>query len=517
MLSSAMLTRIFFITFLFAAFSLFWFSSDTSADGLTYVIVDTGQDKCYDEAGRVISSPPKGSKLHGQDAQYKGNQPAFKDNGDGTITDLNTGLIWQKTPPNQTYHWQQAMNYADTLVLAGKSDWRLPTIKELLSIADFNGSSRTKTPYIDTEYFDYYDPQEFGQNRPIDGQYWSSTKSVATTMRNDQSSFGFNFTDGRIKAYPRERLNGFVRCVRGNTSYAENNYKNNGDGTITDKATGLMWMKFDSGQTMDWSDALTYAKNLDYAGYDDWRLPNAKELQSLVDYSRAPDNPNSSKRTAAINPIFSLSETESWFWSSTTLLEAPDTAVYVAFGRGTAADGSNAHGSGCLRSDPKEGDPSDYAGGRGPQSDEIRIFNYVRCVRDADSSGDDDTVKPVDPKDETDLAVTGFRLNKVRFQPGDLLEMYVRIQNKGDSRSAKTTLTFYMSNKSKLDATAELLSTATVTPMNPDLVRWQRRTWRFPDDSSTGRRYLFVICDEGELLNETTTSNNIRKKSVTVL
>jgi hypothetical protein len=44
----------------------------------------------------------------------------------------------------------------------------------------------------------------------------------------------------------------------------------------------------------------------------------------------------------------------------------------------------NAHGAGAQRSDPKSGDPADYPRGLGPQADEIRIYNYVRCVRDID-------------------------------------------------------------------------------------------------------------------------------------
>lgn len=61
--------------------------------------------------------------------------------------------------------------------------------------------------------------------------------------------------------------------------------------TITDLSTGLMWMKGDSGEsagTLDWIEALDWCENLVHAGYDDWRLPNPKELHSLVDYTRAP-------------------------------------------------------------------------------------------------------------------------------------------------------------------------------------------------------------------------------------
>ncbi|MGB3918505.1 MAG: hypothetical protein WBL07_13820, partial [Thiothrix litoralis] len=79
-----------------------------------------------------------------------------------------------------------------------------------------------------------------------------------------------------------------------------------------------------------------------------------------------------------------------FYWSSTTHKAATQTpgerAVYVAFGRAMGKmDGvwSDVHGAGSQRSDPKQGDPKDFAAGHGPQSDAIRINNYVRLVRDA--------------------------------------------------------------------------------------------------------------------------------------
>jgi len=71
-----------------------------------------------------------------------------------------------------------------------------------------------------------------------------------------------NFADGRIKGYPRDigaqggPQREFVRYVRGNLNYGVNDFKDNGDGTITDAATGLMWSEADSGAGMNWEDAL---------------------------------------------------------------------------------------------------------------------------------------------------------------------------------------------------------------------------------------------------------------------
>ena len=95
----------------------------------TYTIVDTGQNTCYNNE-RPITCPQTGESFYGQDAQYVGVQPFYKDNGDGTVTDLNTGLMWQQDPGEKILY-DQAVSGANSCTLAGYTDWRLPTIKEL--------------------------------------------------------------------------------------------------------------------------------------------------------------------------------------------------------------------------------------------------------------------------------------------------------------------------------------------------------------------------------------------------
>ncbi len=362
---------------------------------LPYAIVDTGQDRCF-STDKEIAYPDKGEPFFGQDAQYSGLMPAYKDNGDGTISDLNTGLMWVKTPD-----LRNKKSYADALADAkkcntgGYSDWRLPTIKELYTLIDFNGyCNRTvekSVPYINTKYFDFVYGDESKGERIIDAQYWSSTEYVGRTMNGSETVFGVNFADGRIKGYPKgdgrnERDKRFVRYVRGNKKYGQNDFADNGDETITDRATSLMWTKSDSGKPMNWESALKYSENLSVAGYNDWRLPNVKELQSIVDYTKAPDAADKSKRRTAIDPVFKVTTAESWYWTSTTHLEncTCGFAVYICFGqafgimRGTKM---NVHGAGSQRSDPKRGNPQDWKNGNGPQGDEVRIENFVRCVR----------------------------------------------------------------------------------------------------------------------------------------
>jgi len=392
-------------------------AAEASGGRLSYTIVDTAQVKCYDNNAE-IEYPKPNTDFFGQDAQCVGNEPAYKDNGDGTVTDLNTGLMWQ-SDPGEKMTFKQAVAGASQCRIADYTDWRLPTIKELYSLILFSGTdpdpmsrdASRQRPFIDTRYFKFQYGDTARGERIIDSQFASSTKYVSTTMRGDETIFGVNFADGRIKGYGmRSPFTGadkafYVLYVRGNESYGKNDFKDNGNGTVTDRATSLMWMKVDSGKLkagknkdgkLNWQEALAWAENLEYAGYSDWRLPNIKELQSIVDYTRSPATTNS----AAIDPIFQTTlfvaeggqEDYPCYWSGTThaSLSRASTAAYVAFGRSfgwmpNRRTGQyqlmDVHGAGSQRSDPKSGDPSGFPYGRGPQGDVIRIYNFVRCVR----------------------------------------------------------------------------------------------------------------------------------------
>ena len=376
---------------------------------ITYPIVDTDQIKFYDNTSQ-ISQPSTGENFFGQDANYSGNQPSYTDNGDGTITDNVTGLIWQQGLPESKYSFDEAFEYAENSNLAGYADWRIPTIKELYSLILFSGSTGNQgiggVPYINTNYFDFrygdeYDPY----SRPIDAQYVSSNEYVETVMDGQPGVFGLNLADGRIKCYPQSK-EFEVKLVRNNSNYGINKFEQSSNGTITDIATGLMWDQSGCSEGMNWEEALSYVQELNsqnYLGYNDWRLPNAKELQSILDYSRSPGTTGS----AAIDPIFEVppiidengNDDFPFYWTSTTHDDGPypDHAVYIAFGRALGfiqfpGDSElklyDVHGAGAQRSDPKAGDPEDYPTGFGPQGDVIRIYNYVRVVRDADLSTD---------------------------------------------------------------------------------------------------------------------------------
>jgi hypothetical protein len=400
---------------------------------LTYPIVDSDQGKCFDLT-KEISPPAEGSAYYGQDAQFVGYQPSYTKSEDGlTVYDNVTQLTWTQSSDHNrdgvinsedVLTYDDAENFVNTLnseKFGGYDDWRLPTMKELYSLMNFRGNDPTSDdvsniqPFINTDYFDFaYGDLDAGA-RIIDAQYWSANVYADKVFGHQEAAFGLNLADGRIKGYPISGPVGigkYVYYCRGNTDYGINDFKDNGDNTITDRATGLMWAKEDCGPQdgngprsgMKWEDALAWVQQMNkekYLGYSDWRMPNAKEMQSILDYSRSPSTTNS----AAMDPIFNATEIENelgesdypWYWTSTTHkrgVSGGQAAVYICFGRAFGymnGEWLDVHGAGCQRSDSKSGNFSNYTYvedgyyfGNAPQGDASRMYNYVRLVRDAE-------------------------------------------------------------------------------------------------------------------------------------
>ncbi|MCX6969120.1 MAG: DUF1566 domain-containing protein [Verrucomicrobia bacterium] len=424
------------------------------AGDVSYPVVGTGQSKCYDDQSE-IPPPQPGQPFFGQDAQQHSPQASYALGADGrTVQDKITGLTWQRSPDT---NGDGKLDRSDKLTLAqaqalpaklnaakfgGFDDWRLPSIKELYSLFDARGTdpsgpsnadTSSLAPFIDTKFFQFAYGDTGKGERVIDSQYASSTKYVGKGARGFDKLFGVNFADGRIKGYDlfmpggREEKTFFVQCLRGNSGYGKNDFHDSGDGTVTDRATGLMWSKDDSGTGMNWRDALARVEKMNaekFLGHGDWRLPDVKELQSIVDYSRSPDTTGS----PAIDPVLQCTAITNedgkadfpFYWSATTHagLHGGGAAMYVAFGQAAGwmspraqaggppperpgfppgpppQQGNEAgpyhfvdvHGAGAQRSDPKSGDPAMFPHGRGPQGDVIRINNFIRIVRNVEGS-----------------------------------------------------------------------------------------------------------------------------------
>jgi len=116
------------------------------------------------------------------------------DNGDGTVSDVATGLIWERDRSNATY--ATAFTYCQNLSLAGETDWRLPNVKELTSLIDY----RSDFPAIDTRAF-------ISTNN--NASFWSSTEFAGDSSE----AFAISIIDGRVEARNKLVLRR-VRCVR---------------------------------------------------------------------------------------------------------------------------------------------------------------------------------------------------------------------------------------------------------------------------------------------------------------
>jgi sugar lactone lactonase YvrE len=119
----------------------------------------------------------------------------FTRSQDGTITDHDTGLIWQQGEDAGSMSWETALTYAENLTLAGHTDWRLPNLKELQSLND----AALRGPSINTNYFPAAQPE----------RYWSSTTEINDTNR----AWFVDFQLG-IVSYVSKLTNLLVRCVR---------------------------------------------------------------------------------------------------------------------------------------------------------------------------------------------------------------------------------------------------------------------------------------------------------------
>ena len=284
----------------------------------------TGQMTCYDSAGAVI--PCAGT---GQDGEIQAGvpwpSPRFTDNGDKTVTDNLTGLMWSKNVnlPGTMMTWQQALDYvaginAGIYPNLGYTDWRLPNINELQSLIDLGHGF----PAFPTGH-------PFTGLIPADMWFWSSTTLIYPS--NAYNALAIRQNDGEIATWDKTfSATTYVWPVRGgsggviqlpktgqtkcyNTSGVEitcagtgqdgdiqagiawpsSRFTDHADGAVTDNLAGLMWTK-DANPGLDygsWQQALDYVAGMNAGiypnfGYTDWRFPNKKELRSLLDADR---------------------------------------------------------------------------------------------------------------------------------------------------------------------------------------------------------------------------------------
>lgn len=241
------------------------------------------------------------------------------------ITDELTGLMWVKAPPTTGKTWIEALAYANNLSLCGHDDWRLPNVNELESL--YHAGEPYSTDWLKSQGFSGTLPEDL---------YWSST----TYSSDPNAAWYVVMWNGDVNRLSKSMANYVLPVRTENTGIVQlpetgqtTAYGTADDGAlkeggawysprfiagtgvavdcVTDTLTGLMWVKEPDATIKTWEDALTYSNALEKCGYKDWRLPNRKEIRSLVNYAEA--DPYAWLNTQGFNNVMGGS-----YWSSTT-------------------------------------------------------------------------------------------------------------------------------------------------------------------------------------------------------
>lgn len=331
-----------------ALIASFLLGSGTGAAGGTTGISYTGQTQCFYATGTTWNLDANCTQTYtvgnfnfpyGQDAHYLRKPysrsftgPTLVGTSDYITTDKITGLVWKTcteglsgsncgTGTASAYTWTAADTACTALNsgagYAGRTDWRLPTIKELRTLPDYG-----KNPASDASYF----PKIAANN------YWASTVRAALTTN---AYYMVMSTGGELFGLKTTSTYNAL-CVSGSMSGTQT-LTDNGDGTVSESTTGLLWQKCLAGQnaldcsgtanSVYWSDAITYCENLNFAGRTNWRLPDVNELKNLiVDTQTGP----------YINLTYFPNLGNSDCWSSTSAFSGPGSAWTVDFSNGFA-------------------------------------------------------------------------------------------------------------------------------------------------------------------------------------
>jgi hypothetical protein len=143
--------------------------------------------------------------------------------------------------------------------------------------------------------------------------------------------------------------------MRKGVAWPNPRFTDNGNGTVTDNLTGLIWLKdANAFGSRTWTNALTDCATLNNGEHGltdgsvegDWRLPNVQELQSLIDYGRynpALCNAAGTGQWTSGNPFTGVQS--SYYWSSTTYAYSTAYAWYVYLGAGHVYNGAKGNTS----------------------------------------------------------------------------------------------------------------------------------------------------------------------------
>ncbi|MBF0591894.1 MAG: DUF1566 domain-containing protein [Nitrospirae bacterium] len=294
----------------------------------------------------TVSLPQTGQTMSyyaGDDGAIKAGvawpNPRFTVNADQTVTDNLTGLAWTKganpsvgSCKGMDMTWQAALDHVACLNAAnylGYNNWRLPNINELESLFDF-GSFRPTSMIIDSfsaiwfgwssttyAYSSGTGNAWYIEDNGIDPLGKSYNYSVWPVRSGESVAFRNSaiWQTGQTTTYAA----GDDGDIRAGVAWPNPRFTDNGNKMVTDNLTGLIWTKDAGTPTVvsctggkkTWQGALDYVACLNtanYLGHRDWRLPNIKELRSIVDYGKDP----------FLTSDLPFTNKYSGYWSSTT-------------------------------------------------------------------------------------------------------------------------------------------------------------------------------------------------------
>jgi hypothetical protein len=265
------------------------------------------------------------------------------------MRDNLTGLVWPRdgNPPNDTLYWNEAIDFANNLTLCGQTDWRLPNIIELESLLNAGTDTptwlNTTQGFLNVQYIDYWSSTTavyFWGNRP-----WVVSNGFSVAVPSAEANHAALVWSVRSDTAPPAQLwktgqtqiyrTGDDGDLKSGVAWPDPRFTVDGDCAI-DNLTGLMWSRNANlpNGPITWKQALDYIGNISFCGYSDWRLPNRKELRSLVDHSQM------DVYLPTGHPFTNVDWTGGVdFWSSNSYLN-PQYAWYLEIGLGYIWHGS---------------------------------------------------------------------------------------------------------------------------------------------------------------------------------
>ncbi len=552
----------------------------------------TGQTKCYDAAGTEIDCAGTG-----QDGEIRAGvawpNPRFT-NPDGStpingdcVLDRLTGLIWPRNGNHGIMPWDQAIDYANNFTLCGYSDWHLPNINQLESLV--NADESDPATWLNAQGF--YNVKE---------HYWSATTYAiyaweawyvrighGNTYHGDKN---IDFDIGHGDTYPlyvwpvhsiqqstpdptypaniwktgqkTSYYTGDDGDLQRGVTWPDPRFTDNGDGTVTDNLTGLMWLRdancisteypsYSYYGSVTGEQALDFVKGVNNgtysncgAGYYDWRLPNRKELMSLIDRSRY---------DPALPPGYPFIHMQSLYFASTSSTKYTNIPWHVKIGNGymnvwqdydgyvwpvrggqvgapvsyycdkdndgylnSSVDGTCAGigcvSSGCRTSPGNDCNDLDYAVSPGKTEGP---WGDAACAdgKDNNCNGFTDTADSSCLLVNADLVVTtvtgpsaGAIGSPVTF--GDTTK------NNGPGSVPASTTRFYWSADSTHDAGDTYLGGRAIPSFAPGSASTGSISVTIPAGACSGTSYIIAKADADNLIAETNETNNPKSKSI---